>query len=459
MNTIIQIEEIRNKQLAFFSEGKTREISFRKDALRRLRDSVRRHEADIYEALNKDLGKSEFEAYATETGIVLHEIGTLLHNLSWWARHELVVTPLFALPSKSKIVPEPYGRVLIISPWNYPFQLPMVPLAGAIAAGNVAIIRQSRFSPSVNAVIKTILSESLQEEHAAIIECDLETAEEIINRRWDLIFFTGSTEVGRKIYTAAARNLTPVILELGGKSPVIVEEDAFIPLAARRIIWGKLINAGQTCISPDYLFVHNNVKEKLIIALKKEINKMYGTDALKNNDYPKIISDKAFKRLISLIPVGKILHGGSYDPTRLKIEPTLIDAEPDDVCMKEEIFGPLLPVIGYNDLDAVVRHINSGEKPLAVYIFTTSRRKWKKVLNGTSSGACLMNDVLLHIANKNLPFGGVGESGTGRYHGRESFRAFSNQKAVMMSSPRIDIPVKYPPFSKIKENILRLFLR
>jgi aldehyde dehydrogenase (NAD+) len=459
MHTINQIEEIRKKQLDFFSEGKTKDIGFRKDALRRLRESVRRHENDIYQALHEDLGKSGFEAYATETGIVLHEIGTLLHNLSWWARHEPVVTPLFALPSRSMIVPEPLGRILIISPWNYPFQLPMVPLAGAIAAGNVAVIRQSRFSPSTNAVMKKILSECFPEDYVAIIECDLETAEAAINLRWDLIFFTGSTEVGRKIYSAASRNLTPVILELGGKSPAIVEEDAVISVAAKRIIWGKLINAGQTCISPDHVFVHRNVKDKLVTALKEEIEKMYGATPIENKDYPKIISDKAFDRLVSLIPEGKVLYGGSFNREIRKIAPTLIDSETDDNCMKEEIFGPILPVIGYDSLDKVVSHIISGEKPLAVYFFSTSRNKWKKVLETTSSGACLLNDVLLHIANNNLPFGGVGESGTGRYHGRESFRAFSNLKAVMKSSTRIEIPVKYPPFSKTKERILRLFLR
>jgi aldehyde dehydrogenase (NAD+) len=459
MHSISQIEEIRNRQLLFFSEGKTRDIGFRKDALRRLRESVRKHEADIYRALRDDLGKSEFEAYATETGIVLHEIGTLLHNLSWWARHEPVVTPLFALPSRSMIVPEPFGRVLIISPWNYPFQLPMVPLAGAIAAGNVAMIRQSRFSPATNAVIKEILSECFPENYVAIIESDLETAEAAINLRWDLIFFTGSTEVGRKIYTAAARHLTPVILELGGKSPAIVEEDAVISLAARRIIWGKLINAGQTCISPDHVFVHSSVKEKLVTELKEQIGKMYGPEPLKNKDYPKIVSPKAFCRLVSIISEGKLIHGGVSDETTQRVSPTLLDSKIGDNCMKEEIFGPILPVISYSDLDEVIGYINSREKPLAIYLFSTSRKKWNKVLNGTSSGACLLNDVLLHIANKNLPFGGVGESGTGRYHGRESFRAFSNLKAVMKSSPRIDLPFKYPPFSKIKGRILRLFLR
>jgi aldehyde dehydrogenase (NAD+) len=459
MNNISQIEEIRKKQLAFFSEGKTRDLDFRKDALRRLRESVGRHEEDIYRALNSDLGKSVFEAYATETGIVLHEIGTLLHNLSWWARHEAVVTPLFALPSKSMIVPEPFGRVLIISPWNYPFQLPMVPLAGAIAAGNVAMIKQSRFSPATNAVIKKILSECFPEDYVAIIECDLETAEAAINLRWDLIFFTGSTEVGRKVYMAAARHLTPVILELGGKSPVIVEEDAVISVAARRIIWGKFINAGQTCISPDHLFVHEKVKDKLVSALREEIEKMYGAEPLRNKDYPKIISAKAFCRLVSMINEGKLLHGGISDEATKCVAPTLLDSRIRDNCMKEEIFGPILPVISYSELDEVISYINSGEKPLAVYLFSTSRRKKKKVLEETSSGACLINDVLLHIANKNLPFGGVGESGTGRYHGRESFRAFSNLKAVMKSHPRIEIPVKYPPFSRTKERILKLFLR
>lgn len=456
---ITQIEEIRNRQLSFFSAGNTRKIGFRKQALRKLRESVRKHEHEIYIALQSDLGKSEFEAYATETGIVLHEIATLIHNLSWWARHESVITPLFALPSRSMIVPEPYGRVLIISPWNYPFQLPMVPLAGAIAAGNVAIIRQSRFSPETNKVVRKIISECFPEDYVAVIECDIETAEAAIALRWDLIFFTGSTAVGRKIYTAAARNLTPVILELGGKSPVIVEKDAHIPLAARRIVWAKFINSGQTCISPDYLFVHADIKEKLIAALKEEIEKMYGIHPLENQDYPKIVSDKAFDRLVSLIPESRTIHGGSYSRDQQKMEPTIFEAGPGDNCMKDEIFGPLLPVLSFTDLDEVIAHINSGEKPLAVYIFSTSRKKQNKVLKSTSSGACLVNDVLLHIANKNLPFGGVGESGTGRYHGRESFRAFSNLKAVMKSSPRIDIPVKYPPFNRLKSKILKLFLR
>jgi acyl-CoA reductase-like NAD-dependent aldehyde dehydrogenase len=356
------------------------------------------------------------------------------------------------------IIPEPYGRVFIISPWNYPFQLPLIPLIGAIAAGNVVIIRQSRFSPNTNAIIKVILAESFPEEHAAIIECDLETAEAAIKLRWDLIFFTGSTQVGRKIYIEAARNLTPVILELGGKSPVIVENDADIKTAARRIVWGKLINAGQTCISPDYLFVNEGIKDALISQIKHEIKTMYGENPTENRDYPKMISEKAFDRIESYFVNARIIEGGRTDRKKLSIEPTLLDATYSDKCMEEEIFGPVLPVITYKTLNEAITYINSKEKPLAVYFFSSDKKKQNRVIRETSSGACLINDVILHIANNNLPFGGVGESGTGRYHGKESFRAFSNMKAVMKSASIIDIPIKYPPF-KNKERLIRMFLK
>jgi aldehyde dehydrogenase (NAD+) len=458
MNTINQIEELRKKQLQFFSGGRTRDISVRKDSLRRLKESIIKHDKEISAALHEDLNKSSFEAYATETGIVLHEIRNQLKHISRWAKTRSVSTPLFALPSRSMIIPEPYGRVFIISPWNYPFQLPLIPLVGAIAAGNVVIIRQSRFSPNTNAIIKVILGESFPEEHAGIIECDIETAEAAIKLRWDLIFFTGSTQVGRKIYIEAARNLTPVILELGGKSPVIVEGDADIKIAARRIVWGKLINAGQTCISPDYLFVNEGIKDALISQIKHEIKTMYGESPTENRDYPKMISEKAFDRIESYFVNARIIEGGRTDRNKLSIEPTLIDATYSDKCMDEEIFGPVLPVITYKTLDEAISYINSKEKPLAVYFFTSDKKKQNRVILETSSGACLINDVILHIANNSLPFGGVGESGTGRYHGKESFRAFSNMKAVMKSGSIIDIPIKYPPF-KNKERLIRLFLK
>lgn len=458
MNTISQIEELKNKQYAFFNSGKTRDIKFRRESLIRLKNSILKHEMDIKEALRKDLNKSSFETYATETGLVLHELNGHIRNISSWTSGKRVRTPLFAMPSKSMIIPEPYGRVFIISPWNYPFHLPIVPLIGAVAAGNVAIIRLSRFSPCTNSMIKEIIGECFSEDHVAVIDCDIETTETVLKMRWDMIFFTGSTSVGKKIYLEAALNLTPVILELGGKSPVVVDEDSAIPVAARRIIWGKLINAGQTCISPDYLFVHEKIKESFLEQLKLEIARMYGDDPIENPDYPKIISEKAFNRITSYFNGENIIKGGRSDLKKLVIEPTLLKASPSDKCMNDEIFGPVLPVMTYTDLDEVIRYINSKEKPLAIYYFSTDKRKQNRMIRETSSGACLINDVILHIANNNLPYGGVGESGIGRYHGKESIRAFSNMKAVMKSSSLIDIPLKYPPFGK-KERLLKLFLR
>jgi aldehyde dehydrogenase (NAD+) len=457
MDTINQIEELRARQLSFFLSGKTRDVKYRKDVLCRLRNSIKNHEKDIYLALNKDLNKSSFEAYATETGIVLHEISTMIRNLRRWSAGKIVTTPLFAFPSLSRVIPEPFGRVLIISPWNYPFQLPMIPLVGAIAAGNVAIIRQSTSSPAINELIKKIIGECFPEEHATVIDCSRECAEIVVSMKWDMIFFTGSTEVGRKIYIAAAKNLTPVILELGGKSPVIVEEDAVLNVAARRIIWGKTLNAGQTCISPDFVFVQQNAKDELLRLMKKEIRRMFGENPLSNTEMTRIISENAFNRLISYIDKEKIITGGQFDIKRLVIEPTIVEASIDDRCMKDEIFGPVLPIITYSSIDEVIKYINSKEKPLALYLFSTKRKTQKKILLNTSSGACLINDVILHIANKHLPFGGVGASGIGRYHGKESFRAFSNLKASMHTTPRIDIPLKYPPYGN-KEKIMKLFL-
>lgn len=459
MHSIEQIEDIRKKQLTFFSSYRTRDINFRKNALRRLKESIIKHDTEIRDALKKDLNKSAFETYATETGIVLHELGTMLRNLSRWSRPENVITPMFALPSRSMIIPEPYGRILIISPWNYPFHLPMVPLIGAIAAGNVVIVRQSRFSPSTNAIMKTIIGECFSEDHVALIECDHDTTGEALDKRWDLIFFTGSTEVGRKIYEKAAKNLTPVVLELGGKSPVVVAEDAVLNVAARRIIWGKTINAGQTCIAPDYMFVHKKVSDRFIELLREEIVKMFGDNPIENPDYPRLVSSKAFEKLASCLEGAKVIMGGRTNSGRRSIEPTIIKASIDDNCMKEEIFGPILPVIEYSSFDEVISYINSREKPLAAYLFSTDRNKQKKFISETSSGACLINDVILHIANKKLPFGGVGESGTGRYHGKFSLRTFSNLKSVMKTSPSLDLPFKYPPFTKAKQKLLRIFLK
>jgi aldehyde dehydrogenase (NAD+) len=459
MDTLEKIKELRRKQEIFFNSGQTKNIDYRKATLCRLRASIIKRDSLIAQALHNDLNKSGFEAYATETGLVLHELSTQIKNLSGWTKPERVRTPLFAWPSRSMIISEPIGRVFIISPWNYPFQLPLVPLIGAIAAGNVVILRQSRNSPGTNAVIKEILNECFPEDHIAMIDSDLETSEEALRLKWDLIFFTGSTEVGRHIYVKAAENLTPVILELGGKCPVIVDEGSDVKVAARRIIWGKLINAGQTCIAPDYLFVNERLKDELISSMKSEIVKMYGNDPSGNRDYPRIISGKSFERIEEIIKRSKTLSGGKCVRETLTVEPTLIESSINDPVMQEEIFGPVLPVIGFGNLDEVIQYINSREKPLAVYYFSGDRKRQKKVMEETSSGACLINDVVLHIANNNLPYGGVGSSGTGRYHGYESFRAFSNRKSVIKSGTMIDIPVKYAPFNKSKEWIIRRLLR
>jgi aldehyde dehydrogenase (NAD+) len=458
MHSAEEIIEIRKLQAGFFSSGCTKEIKYRKAVLRKLKDSILANETGIKDALKRDLNKPSFEAYATEIGIVLHELRIQLRHISSWARAKKVGTPLFAHPSSSMIVPEPFGLVLIISPWNYPFQLPLVPLIGAIAAGNVVTLRQSRYSPATNDIIRKILRESCEEGHVSVIECDLETAEAALKMKWDMIFFTGSTSVGRKVYEAAARNLTPVVLELGGKSPVIVEEDANVSIAAKKIVWGKMINSGQTCISPDYLFVHEKVSERLITAVKREIVKMYGERPLENKDYTRLISEKALDRLLKYLEGAKIIHGGGFDRERIILEPTLVEAGINDAVMQEEIFGPVLPVIVYSDLDEVIRFISSREKPLAAYLFSRNRKTQRKFIKEISSGACLINDVILHIANSKLPFGGVGESGIGRYHGKESFRAFSNLKAVMKTVSFLDVPIKYPPYG-MKEKILRYFLR
>ncbi len=458
MHTLESIEQLRNKQKEFFLAGSTMPGGFRHEALSRLRDSIIRFEHEIKEALFKDLNKSSFESYITEIGLVLHEINTFLKNIDRWTKPQRIRTSLFAFPSKSFIVPEPYGQVFIISPWNYPFQLPMVPLVGAIAAGNVVIIRQSRFSPETNKVVKKIVSETFTGEHVSIIDTDLEVAGRILELKWDMIFFTGSTSVGKKIYSAAALNLTPVVLELGSKSPVIVDEDANIRLAARHIIWGKLINAGQTCISPDYLYVHEKVKDSLSGYLKKEIQKMYGESPLENPDYPRLISEKAFDRMLSYLKNKEPLTGGRSDRTKLSVEPTLIEANEYDKCMIEEIFGPVLPVIPFTDIDEVIRFINNRPRPLSIYYYSRNREKQRRILCKTSSGAFLVNEIIIHFANNNLPFGGVGDSGLGRYHGRESFRAFSNMKAVMKNNIGIDFPLRYPPFGE-KERIIKWLLK
>lgn len=456
--TIGEIKVIREKQQMFFSRGITRDINFRKEALRKLRKVIIEKEDKIAAALKSDLNKSSFEGYATETGLVLNEIGYFLKKTASLSRKKRVSTPVFAWPSSSYVVMEPLGQVFIISPWNYPFNLALVPLVGAVAAGNVVLLRPSGRSPATNAVIREIIKDSFNEEHVAVADCDSLTSEKALALKWDLIFFTGSTDVGKKVCQMAAGNLTPLVLELGGKCPAMVEDDASVKIAAKRIVWGKLINAGQTCIAPDYLLVNKRVKNELITEMQTAVKNFYGENPAENPDYPRIVSEKAFERLLSYIDSENVISGGRYRREALSLEPTLLNATFSDRCMQDEMFGPILPVIEYGELEEAIGLITKTEKPLAVYFFSNSREKQKRILRETSSGACLFNDVIMHIANDNLPFGGVGASGSGRYHGYESFRTFSNIKAVMNSSPYIDIPIKYPPFGRW-EKIIRMILR
>lgn len=433
---------------AFYGTRATRDIRFRLGALHKLRDAIVANEKDIADALARDLRKSPEESYLTETGMVLEEIGLQIKNLRRWARDRKVSSPAALFPSRSRIIYEPKGVVLVIAPWNYPLQLTLNPLVGAIAAGNCVAVKPSTTSSATCAVIKKILSETLDDNYIAVFDGGHEQTAELLTLRFDHIFFTGGASFGRVVMREAAANLVPVTLELGGKSPCIVDRGADTEIAARRIMWGKLINAGQTCIAPDYLFVHRSLKEELIDEMKKSITRFYGEDIRTSPIYPRIISDKAFDRLVGYLSdgSGRIIHGGSHDKTDHYIEPTMLDGViADSPVMRDEIFGPILPVMEFSDIRTVIDYVNSHEKPLAFYYFG-DKSEGRKVLSATTSGGACINDTLMQIVNPSLPFGGVGMSGMGRYHGKYSFETFSNLRSAVISPTRFDIPLRYPPY-------------
>lgn len=440
--------DILDSQRAFFASGHTRGYDFRHTALLQLKSSVHTHLPALYEALWQDLHKSEAEAYLTEVAIVLREIDDQLRHLRCRMRAKRVGTPLFLWPSHSRILCEPFGNVLIMAPWNYPFQLSVAPLVGAIAAGNCVVLKPSPYTPNVSAVIRQIVEPAFPSNYIAVVEGHRDVNEALLAERWDYIFFTGSPELGRTVMRAAAEHLTPVTLELGGKSPCIVDNSANVDIAARRIVWGKFLNAGQTCIAPDYLLVHENVKSPLIERIKYWINVFYGPEPEKSPNYGRLVNDKAFERVSSYLGDGTILTGGVTDPVQRYIAPTLIDlGRPTDSVpvMQSEIFGPVLPVMEFVRLDEAVEFIDRHEKPLALYYFG-SPETGRDVLRRTSSGGACINDTVLHIANDRLPFGGVGNSGMGKYHGKESFLTFSNRRSILCSSKNLDLPIKYPPY-------------
>ena len=451
------------KQKEFFNSGKTLPLEFRINQLKRLRDSIERNEKIILEALYKDLRKSEIEAYNSEVLVVTTEVDYVLKRISKWTRPRKVRTPLMHQPAKSLVYPEPAGVVLILAPWNYPFQLTFAPLIGAIAAGNCAVLKPSEYAPHMSAAMAEIIRNDFEQDYITVTEGGVEVSKALLQEKFDHIFFTGSTNVGKMVMRAASQHLTPVTLELGGKSPCIVWKDANIEVTSRRILWGKFMNAGQTCVAPDYLLVHKDVRKGLIEALINGIGKFYGPSPQRSKDYARIINQNHFERLIKYLEDGTVLFGGEHDKKDLYISPTLLsDVKQSAPVMQDEIFGPILPIFEFETMEDVIDRIRSKPKPLSLYLFTNDRSVLEAVLRNTSSGGVCINDTVSHIVGSGLPFGGVGESGFGNYHGKASFDTFTHPKSVLRRSFSFDARMKYPPYQvelkKIKR-ILKFLLR
>ena len=445
----------------FFLAGETRNIDYRISALKKLKNVIKKYEKEIINALYRDLGKSEFEAYGTEIGFVLDSIGNFIKHSKNWAKTKKVRAPIHQFPSKGYIMYEPYGTVLIIGPFNYPFQLLIEPLVGAIAAGNCAILKPSESTPTVSGLVKKIIEETFEEKYIRVIEGEKEITSTLINLPFDYIFFTGSVPVGRIVMKAAAENLVPVTLELGGKSPVIVDKTANLDLAAKRILWGKLINVGQTCIAPDYIFVHKSIKESFIEKLKSTVVSFYGEDASKSSDYGRIVNSRQFERLATIIhkDKDKIIYGGDSNAGTLYIEPTIIgNVDWQDAVMQDEIFGPIMPILEYEDLGEVIEMINNRPKPLSLYVFTEDKNVEATVLSRVSFGGGCVNDTISHVASSYMPFGGVGNSGMGSYHGKDSFETFSHRKSILKKSTSIDIKLIFPPYGN-RTKLIRKILK
>lgn len=441
-----QIVKIAAAQKVFFRSGKTLDIDYRLSALKRLKAAIKRWEKPLIEALWADLHKSYEEAYLTELSIVLGEIDNHIRHLKSWASPKRYSTPLKMFPSRSKVISEPLGNSLIISPWNYPVQLLLNPLVGAISAGCTAILKPSPYVESVSKVIEKLISESFDEEYIAVVQGNRDVNTALLEQRYDIIFFTGSPSLGRKVMAAAAKNLTPVVLELGGKSPCIVDKGADLGTIARRIAWGKSLNAGQTCIAPDYLLVHKDVKEALIAAIAQEFKSLLGDNPKECRHFVRIVNDKAFDRLVGYLEGAEIVAGGEHDKATRYIAPTIIDnVSLDSPIMQDEIFGPIFPVVTFSNIDEAISLVTEREKPLALYYFGDNKTA-NHVLKHTSSGGACVNDTIMHIANEKLPFGGVGNSGMSSYHGRESFDVFSHRRAVVTTPTWLDIPFRYMPY-------------
>jgi aldehyde dehydrogenase (NAD+) len=458
MNTY-KIPGIIETQRVFFNTHKTKDLDFRIQNLKKLKEIIQAYEDKICLALWEDLHKPKFEAYATEVGLVLQELTLQIRKLKKWSRPKKVKTSLIHFFSRSYIHSEPYGNVLIFAPWNFPFQLLFNPLLGAISAGNCVVMKPSRHTPHVSEIMEEMISSNFDPAYIALVKGGKDINKALLNEKFDYIFFTGSQRIGRIVMEAASRNLTPVCLELGGKNPCIVDKDANINLAAKRITWSKFFNAGQTCVAPDYLLIHKDVKEEMIEKIKFFILSFYGSEPKKSQDYNHIVNQANVERLSELIKSGKVIFGGEVDITQKYVAPTLIDdVKPGDPVMQEEIFGPVLPILEFNHIDEALGIINNMPKSLSLYIYTNNSKLQKEILHKTSSGNGAINDSVIQFSNPLLPYGGVGESGMGKYHGKKSFETFSNLKSIMKKTNLFDLPVRYPPYSSLKLFIAKKFM-
>ena len=456
-----EINALIEKQREYYRIGETIPVAFRIAQLKKLYTAVKKYENEINDALNADLVKSHYEGFMCESGLVLAELSYMIRNTKRFARRKTVYTPLAQFASHSYKQPVPYGNTLIMSPWNYPFLLTIDPLAAAIAAGNTAIVKPSAYSPETGRVIEKIIKECFNERYVAVVMGGRGENSALLEGKFDFVFFTGSQAVGKEVLRHTAERLTPVVLELGGKSPCIVDGSANIKLAAKRIVFGKYLNCGQTCVAPDYILCQREIKDEFVLEVKKQITLQFGEKPLENTDYGKIINEKHFNRLLGLIDNNKVVAGGNYDADSLKIAPTVMDNVTEaDAVMGEEIFGPIMPILTFDDFDNLIDEQKRKDKPLALYLFSSDKKHIERVTKELSYGGGCINDVVIHLATSEMGFGGVGESGMGSYHGRDGFEAFSHTKSIVDKKTWIDLPMRYQPFkSKLYEALLHMFLR
>jgi len=455
----MDIPKIVNQQKSFFNANSTKEVTLRIETLKKLKLILKENEGKLYTAIYTDFKKSEFETYLTELSLIYNELNDAIRNLKKWSKQKRVSTNLANFPAKSYIIPEPLGTILVISAWNYPYQLSLIAAISAIAAGNTVVIKPSEISNNTSKILAELINSNFDKKHLCIIEGGVETTTELLQEKWDKIFFTGSTPVGKIVYKAAAENLTPVTLELGGKSPTFVLADCNIKITAKRIVWAKFLNAGQTCIAPDYLLVEKKIETKVLEALKKEIQEFYPLRENINENYVQIVNERNFNRLKQLIPTDKIYYGGEKIIENRSIAPTLLqNISFEDNIMQDEIFGPILPVITFENLDEVIAKVKKREKPLALYIYSKSKKTIQKILHEISFGGGAINESLVHLSNPNLPFGGVGASGIGNYHSKAGFDTFTHYKSILHKTSWFEPNIKYTPFTKLKKKILKFLL-